>query len=141
MVTKVKSIRLTDDEWSQLQTIADSTGASLSRAIASLIAEHDAVTGETAIETESGYTPVTGETASETASEGPSSTGGKALEALMEQLAVKDEQISRLMDALAASQDATRAAQALHATERSPKEIEARSGRFRALWCRFIGKM
>lgn len=141
MATKVKSIRLTDDEWAQLQSIADGAGASLSRAVASLIAGHGAVTGETASETASGYKPATGETACETAAEGPSPTGGKALDALMGQLAVKDEQIARLMDALAASQDATRAAQALHAVERSPKEIEARSGRFRSLWGKLTGKL
>lgn len=137
--TKVKSIRLTDDEWSQLQTIADGIGSSLSRAVANLITEYGAVTGKTSSETASGYTPVTDETAFETAAEGPSPIGGKALDALAEQLKVKDDQIARLMDALAASQDATRAAQALHAVEKSPKEMEARSGHFRALWGRITG--
>lgn len=147
MATRVKSIRLTDEEWAQLDAIAEGMGASASRAVAALVAERAGRGGETASVTASGG----GVTASETAPgadaapaegepEGPSPIGKDLIDALTAQLATKDEQIARLMDALAASQDATRAAQALHAATTPTKAIEARSGRFRALWGRITGR-
>ena len=38
MATRVKSIRLTDAEWAQLDAIAEGMGASASRAVAALVA-------------------------------------------------------------------------------------------------------
>ena len=144
MATRVKSIRLTDEEWAQLDAIAEGMGASLSRAVAGLLAEHEVRGSETASVTApvtaSGEGETASVTASEDAAEGPSPIGKDLIGALTEQLATKDEQISRLMDALAAAQDATRAAQALHAANTPAKAIEARSGRFRALWGRITGR-
>lgn len=144
MATRVKSIRLTDEEWAQLDAIAEGMGASASRAVAALVAERAGRGGETASVTASVTASGGGVTASETApddaAESPSPIGKDLIDALTAQLATKDEQIARLMDALAASQDATRAAQALHAASAPAKAIEARSGRFRALWGRITGR-
>lgn len=151
MATRVKSIRLTDEEWAQLDAIAEGMGASASRAVAALVAERAGRGGETAPVTASVTASGGGVTASETAPgagaasaegepESPSPIGKDLIDALTAQLATKDEQIARLMDALAASQDATRAAQALHAATTPTKAIEARSGRFRALWGRITGR-
>ena len=144
MATRVKSIRLTDEEWAQLDAIAEGMGASASRAVAALVAERAGGGGETASVTASVTASGGGVTASETApddaAEDPSPIGKDLIDALTAQLATKDEQIARLMDALAASQDATRAAQALHAATAPAKAIEARSGRFRALWGRITGR-
>ena len=151
MATRVKSIRLTDEEWAQLDAIADGMGASASRAVAALVAERAGRGGETASVTASVTASGGGVTAPETAPggggasaegepESPSPIGKDLIDALTAQLATKDEQIARLMDALAASQDATRAAQALHAATTPGKAIEARTGRFRALWGRITGR-
>lgn len=66
------------------------------------------------------------------------SVASEAISALIGQLAAKDAQISQLMDALAASQEATaeanrtaQAAQALHAQERVT--IEAKQSRWKRL--------
>lgn len=136
MKTTVKSIRLMPDEWEQLDAIAKASGTSLSRAVALLIAEHADCTDEIA-EAGAVTAPVTAETAQ--GSEGPSDKGN-ALAVLAAQLATKDEQITRLMDALAASQDATRAAQALHAAETAGRAIEPRTGRLAAWWEHLTGK-
>lgn len=140
MATRVKSIRLTDEEWAQLDAIAEGMGASASRAVAALVAERAGRGGETAPVTASGGGVTASETAPDDAAEDPSPIGKDLIDALTAQLATKDEQIARLMDALAASQDATRAAQALHAANTPAKAIEARSGRFRALWGRITGR-
>lgn len=140
MATRVKSIRLTDEEWAQLDAIAEGMGASASRAVAALVAERAGRGGETASVTASGGGVTASETAPDDAAESPSPIGKDLIDALTAQLATKDEQIARLMDALAASQDATRAAQALHAATAPAKAIEARSGRFRALWGRITGR-
>lgn len=144
MATRVKSIRLTDEEWAQLDAIAEGMGASASRAVAALVAERAGRGGETASVTASvtasGGGVTVSETAPDDAAEDPSPIGKDLIDALTAQLATKDEQIARLMDALAASQDATRAAQALHAATTPTKAIEARSGRFRALWGRITGR-
>ena len=140
MATRVKSIRLTDEEWAQLDAIAEGMGASASRAVAALVAERAGRGGETASVTASGGGVTASETAPDDAAEDPSPIGKDLIDALTAQLATKDEQIARLMDALAASQDATRGAQALHAANTPAKAIEARSGRFRALWGRITGR-
>lgn len=140
MKTTVKSIRLTPEEWAQLEVIAAETGASLSRAVAALVAERAARAGETC-GAEAVTATETAETAGATArdGEGPSFKGD-ALAALAAQLAAKDEQISRLMDALEASQETTRAAQTLHAAETAGRAIEPRTGRLAAWWGHLTGK-
>lgn len=151
MGTVVKSIRLSPEEWGQLEGIADGMGVSLSRAVAALI---EAKCGDSRVT--AGATALDGcATADVTAQEpgsaqdgggtGPSSYRESAVDAdlvgaLTAQLATKDEQIARLMDALMAAQDATRAAQALHAAETSSKAIEARTGRMAAWWERLTGR-
>lgn len=145
MKTTVKSIRLTPEEWAQLEAIAAETGASLSRAVAALVSEHAGRAGETAGAGAVTASVTASATAAETAGatardgEGPSFKGD-ALAALAAQLATKDEQISRLMDALEASQEATRAAQTLHAAEATGRAIGPRTGRLAAWWGRLTGR-
>lgn len=64
---------------------------------------------------------------------GGSQGSSDAVSALVEQLAVKDGQISRLQDALDAAQGTAKAAQVLHAQERRALESEGQKGRWRRL--------
>lgn len=108
-----------------------------------IIAERERVTATEAIERAVmayGSEPDESHTESHTQPDG----GSQALEALSAelerlhgQLAVKDEQIGRLADALEDAQAATKAAQALHAAATQTMALESR-GQAKSRWRRLL---
>ncbi len=108
---KSKTFRLSDDNVELLGYICRERDCSQSSAIRSAIQnEADAIR-----------------------SGGGSQGSSDAVSALVEQLAVKDGQISRLQDALDAAQGTAKAAQVLHAQERRALESEGQKDRWRRL--------
>lgn len=108
---KSKTFRLSDDDLELLGYICDERACSQTEAIRSAIrSEANAI--------RSGGVP---------------GAADGALSALAGQLAVKDEQISRLQDALVAAQETAKAAQVLHAQERRAIESAEQKSRWRRL--------
>lgn len=142
MATVAKSIRLTAAEWEQLDGIAAETGHSLSRTVAALASEWMGHHGAPQAVTEEPQ----GEPRTECGgrSNRPAAASGaeavpveeKVIDALTTQLAEKDAQISRLMDALQTAQEATKAAQTLHAATVDAKALATRKGGMAGIWAR-----
>ena len=142
MATVARSIRLTAAEWEQLDGIAAETGHSLSRTVAALASEWlghhgapQAVAGEPQGEP---HTADGGRSNRNAAAGGAGAVPveEKVIDALTAQLAEKDAQISRLMDALQTAQEATKAAQTLHAATVDAKALATRKGGMAGIWAR-----
>lgn len=123
-MTVKKTFNIDDENAAKLRKLADERGCTATDVLNAAIRAY-------------GSEPYGSHTDSHTVPSGDS-VASEAVSALVGQLAAKDAQIAQLMDALAASQEATaeanrtaQAAQALHAQERVT--IEARQSRWKRL--------
>lgn len=123
-MTVKKTFNIDDENAAKLRKLADERGCTATDVLNAAIRAYGSV-------------PYGSHTDGHTVPRGDS-VASEAVSALVGQLAAKDAQIAQLMDALAASQEATaeanrtaRAAQALHAQERVT--IEARRSRWKRL--------
>lgn len=107
MTLSKKTFRLDDDTIAKLRSDADRAGVTETEAVRRAIRAYGAE---------------------------PSGTDPSAIDALVSQLATKDEQIARLQDALAAAQETTARSQALHAQERMALESAEQKAARRWRW-------
>ena len=137
MADRPRTIRLSDEEWAQVEALAASTGTSKARAVAAAVAGALSGLDACAPNTDRIHPP---HTCHETGDEGPA--GGAmegregagaatpAIEALAAQLGVKDAQIADLMAQCARKDEAIAQAlehaQQLHAMEKARPSIGQR---------------
>lgn len=137
MADKPRTVRLSDEEWAQVEALAERTGTTRARAVAQAVAA--------ALGTQAAYRPHTGEntdrihvactphTAPDEPREAPRDAAvedGAAVAALVAQLAEKDAQIARLMAQCEAKDAAIAQAldrsQQLHAMEKARPSLGQR---------------
>lgn len=133
MADKPRTVRLSDEEWSQVEALAERMGTTRARAVARAVAEaladvtaYTPHTGENTDRIQGAYTPHTAPGAPER----EAGEDGAAVAALVAQLAEKDAQIARLMAQCEAKDAAIAQAldrsQQLHAMEKARPSLGQR---------------